>query len=155
GASDQRYARCARAAAACAARTSLACCPAAAAAPRAARKERTGRAGTARAQPLLPATTSTAPTPGYVQRMPQGDTQVMQHDGPVKYRATRFEKDWDVGGNTVDSALQKLVDKTTVKKTIRLPGGIRLHCAVSLAMLAGGCGGDPPPPPSAKDGDER
>jgi hypothetical protein len=106
-------------------------------------------------QPLLPATASTAPAPDYVQRMPQGDTRIMRHDSPVKYRPTRFEKDWDPGGNAVDSALQKLVDKTTVKKTVRLPGGIRLHCAVSLAMLAGGCGGDPPPPPSRKDGDER
>ena len=110
----------------------------------------------ANGQPLLPApTTSAAPVPGYVQRMPQGDTQLMQHDSPVKYRATPFAKDWSGGGNSVDNALQKLVDKTTVKKTIRLPGGIRIHCAVSLAMLAGGCGGDPPPPPSAKDGDER
>lgn len=106
-------------------------------------------------QPLLPAAASTVPIPGYVQRMPQGDTQIMQHDSPVTYRATRFDKDWDRGNNAVDGALQKLVDKTTVKKTIRLPGGIRIHCAMSLAMLAGGCGGDPPPPPSAKDGDER
>lgn len=109
----------------------------------------------AHGQPLLPAASATAPIPGYVQRMPQGDTQIMQHDSPVKYRPTPFTKDWDRGGNAVDSALQKLVDKTTVKKTIQLPGGIRVHCAVSLAMLAGGCGGDPPPPPSAKDGDER
>ncbi|MEO6800990.1 MAG: hypothetical protein ABI178_13720 [Rhodanobacter sp.] len=105
-------------------------------------------------QPLLPATSSTAPLPAYVQRMPQGNTRIMQHDSPVKYQPTRFEQDWG-GGNAVDDALQKLVDKTTVKKTIRLPGGIRLHCGVSLAMLAGGCGGDPPPPPSRKDGDER
>lgn len=107
-------------------------------------------------QPLLPASSATvAPTPGYVQRMPQGDGQIMRHDNPIKYQSTRFEKDWDVGGNPVDGALQKLVDKTTLKKTIRLPGGIRIHCALSIAMLAGGCGGDPPPPPSAKDGDER
>jgi hypothetical protein len=33
--------------------------------------------------------------------------------------------------------------------------GIRIHCAVSLVGLAGGCGGDPPPPPSPKDGDVR
>lgn len=79
----------------------------------------------------------------------------MQHDSPIKYRATRFADDWNRGGSSVDDALQKVVDKTTVKKTIRLPGGIRIHCAISLAMLAGGCGGDPPPPPSAKDGDER
>lgn len=106
-------------------------------------------------RPLLPAAPASASTPGYVQRMPQGDTGIMQHDSPIKYRATRFADDWNRGGSSVDDALQKVVDKTTVKKTIRLPGGIRIHCAISLAMLAGGCGGDPPPPPSAKDGDER
>ncbi|HWU75760.1 MAG TPA: hypothetical protein VN043_04600 [Rhodanobacter sp.] len=107
-------------------------------------------------QPLLPApSSSTAPAPGYVQRLPQGDRRIMRHDSPIKYQSTRFEQDWDSGGNAVDGALQKLVDKTTVKKTIRLPGGIRIHCAISIAMLAGGCGGDPPPPPSKKDGDER
>ena len=103
--------------------------------------------------PLLPASASSAPTTGYVQSLPQGDTQIMQHSSPVKYQATRFGNDWSGNGNAVDNALQKLVDKTTVKKTIRLPGGVRIHCAVFL--LAGGCGGDPPPPPSAKDGDER
>ena len=109
----------------------------------------------AQGRPLLPAAAASAPTPGYVQRMPQGDTRIMQHDSPIRYRPTRFADDWKRGGSSVDDALQKLVDKTTVKKTIRLPGGIRVHCAVSLAMLAGGCGGEPPPPPSAKDGDER
>lgn len=104
-------------------------------------------------EPMLPASASSAPTPGYVQSLPRGDTQIMQHSSPVKYQTTRFENDWSGNGNAVDNALQKLVDKTTVKKTIRLPGGVRIHCAVFL--LAGGCGGDPPPPPSAKDGDER
>jgi hypothetical protein len=105
--------------------------------------------------PLLPASASSAPASGYVQSLPHGDTRIMQHDSPVKYQATRFENDWSGNGNTVDNALQKLVDKTTVKKTINLPGGLRLHCGISIATLAGGCGGDPPPPPSAKDGDER
>ena len=104
---------------------------------------------------LLPTSAASAPTSGYVSNMPQGNTQIMQHSSPVNYQATRFEKDWNGNGNVVDDALQKLVDKTTVKKTINLPGGVRLHCGISLAMLAGGCGGDPPPPPSAKDGDER
>lgn len=109
----------------------------------------------AQGRPLLPAPAASAPTPGYVQRMPQGDARIMQQDSPIKYQPTRFADDWNRGGSSVDHALQKLVDRTTVKKTIRLPGGIHLHCAVSLAMLAGGCGGDPPPPPSSKDGDER
>lgn len=106
-------------------------------------------------QPLLPAAAASAPAPDYVQRLPQGDARIMQHRSPVTYRATRFEQDWDSNANAFDSALQKLVDKTTVKKTVHLPGGVRIHCGVSLAMLAGGCGGDPPPPPSAKSGDER
>lgn len=107
-------------------------------------------------QPILPAAASSAPEPSYVQRMPQGDTAIMRHDSPVKYQATRFANAWGNGTtNAIDNALQKAVDKTTVKHTFRLPGGIRVHCAVSLAMLAGGCGGSPPPPPSKKDGDER
>lgn len=106
-------------------------------------------------QPILPAASGSAPVPGYVQPLPQGDRRIMRHDSPVTYQSTRFEKDWHSGGNAFDSALQKLVDKTTLKKTIHLPRGVRIHCAVSIAMLAGGCGGDPPPPPSAKDGDER
>lgn len=106
-------------------------------------------------QPLLPAAAASAPAPDYVQRLPQGDPRIMQHRSPIPYRATRFEKDWNSNSNAFDSALQKLVDKTTVKKTVHLPGGVRIHCGVSVAMLAGGCGGDAPPPPSAKSGDER
>lgn len=105
--------------------------------------------------PLLPAAAASASAAGYVQRMPQGNTQIMQHRSAVTYRPTRFDDDWGGKGSAIDNALQKLVDHTTVKKTVRLPGGIRIHCAVSLAMLAGGCGGEPPPPPSAKDGDAR
>ncbi len=104
-------------------------------------------------QPLLPAAAASAPAPDYVQRRPQGDTQIMRHDSPITYRATRFDEDWSGGGNAIDGALQKLVDKATVKKTVRLPGGIRLHC--SAFIFAGGCVGDPPSPPSAKDGDAR
>ncbi len=105
-------------------------------------------------QPLLPAATaSVPPAPGYVEHLPAGDARIMRHREIVTYRPTRFDKDWSGGGNAVDNALQKLVDKTTVKHTFHLPGGVRIHCAVFL--LAGGCAGEPPPPPSAKDGDER
>lgn len=108
-------------------------------------------------QPLLPASaTSTPPAPqaDYVQRMPTDSDKVMQHTTPVKYSPTRFDKYWHKS-STVDDSLQKAVDATTVKKTISLPKGVHIHCSISLAMLAGGCGGDPPPPPSKKDGDER
>lgn len=112
---------------------------------------------------LLPAAAaSVSAAPGYVQRMPQGDMTVMKHDSPIPYHPTRFNKDWTQGGNLMERAfekadrvLSKAVQKTTYKTTIRLPRGVRIHCGISLAMLAGGCGGDPPPPPSKKDGDER
>jgi hypothetical protein len=112
---------------------------------------------------LLPAAAaSVSAAPGYVQRMPQGDMTVMKHDSPIPYHPTRFNKDWTQGGNLMerafekaDQVLSKAVQKTTYKTTIRLPRGVRIHCGISLAMLAGGCGGDPPPPPSKKDGDER
>ncbi|MDE1895055.1 MAG: hypothetical protein KGH90_12085 [Xanthomonadaceae bacterium] len=109
----------------------------------------------AQGQPRLPAAAASAPVAAYVQRMPAGDTQIMRHRSAVTYRPTRFAKDWTGGGDAIDNALQKLVDRTTVSRTVRLPGGIRIHCGVSLAMLAGGCRGEPPPPPSAKDGDAR
>ena len=108
-------------------------------------------------QALLPATTGSAPTssePGYVQGRPTGDTQIMQTRDVVKYQSTRFNGDWGKS-NVVDRALQRAVDKTTVTHTFNLPRGVRIHCGISLAMLAGGCGGDPPAPPSAKGGDER
>lgn len=107
-------------------------------------------------QVILPAAPpAPAPVPRYVQRLPQGDTRIMRHDSPVKYQATRFEKDWGHGNSAVDDLLQKAVDKTTVKHTFHLPRGIHIHCGISLAALAGGCGGDPPPPPPPKDGDVR
>jgi hypothetical protein len=107
--------------------------------------------------PLLPTTAGSVPAasePGYVQGVPKGDTQIMQNKDVVKYQGTRFNGDWG-GGNVVDRALQKAVDKTTVTHTFTLPKGVHIHCGISLAMLAGGCGGDPPAAPSAKDGDER
>src|SRR5574337_1050520 len=58
----------------------------------------------AQGRALLPAPAASmpAPLPGYVQRKPQGDTQIMQHDSPVPYRPTRFADDWQRGGSSVD-----------------------------------------------------
>jgi hypothetical protein len=107
---------------------------------------------------ILPANAASAPpapTPDYVQRGPQGDTQIMHDKDTVKYKPTQLDQYWRKNSNAVDDALQKLVDKTTVTKTINLPKGIRIHCGVSIAALSGGCNGDPPPPPPTTDGDER
>lgn len=110
-------------------------------------------------QPMVPAVASTAPpasAPGYVQRMPQDDGKLMQHSSSVTYTPTRFEKDWHKGGgSSVDDALKKAVDSSTVDHTFHIAPGVRIHCAISFAALSGGCGGDPPPPPPSNDGDMR
>ena len=117
-------------------------------APRPALFDRTG-------QIVLPSSASSAPPADYVQHGPQGDTQIMQHRDVIRYKPTKLDPYWRKNTNAIDDALQKVVEKTTVKKTIELPGGIRIHCGISFAALAGGCGGDPPPPPPPNDGDER
>jgi hypothetical protein len=109
-------------------------------------------------EPTLPASATSAPAtaaPGYVQRGPQGDTRVMKHDSPVTYKATRFDKDWNDGASSVDDALKRVVDKSTVTHTFHIAPGVRIHCAVALAALAGGCSGDPPPKPTSKSADMR
>lgn len=110
-------------------------------------------------QPVAPASASTAPAApeaGYAPPGVQGDTRLMQHTTTVPYKATRFEKDWDKGGgSSIDDALKKAVDKSTVTHTFHIAPGVRIHCSVSLAALGGGCGGDPPPPPPSNDGDMR
>lgn len=112
----------------------------------------------ANGEPSLPSSATSAPAApaaGYMQRMPQGDTQVMKHDSPISYEATRFDKDWNDGASSVDDALKRAVDKTTVTHTFHIAPGVRIHCAVALAALAGGCSGDPPPKPSSKSADSR
>ncbi|WP_019464239.1 hypothetical protein [Dyella japonica] len=110
-------------------------------------------------QAVLPATASSAPSvpeAGYVQKTPLGDAKIMQHTTTVPYKATRFDKGWsEGGGSSVDDALKKAAEKTTVKHTFHIAPGVRIHCAITLAALAGGCGGDPPPPPPSNDGDMR
>lgn len=117
-------------------------------APRPVLFDRTGRV-------VLPANASSAPSADYVQHEPQGDTQIMHNKDLIKYKPTKLDPYWRKSTNAIDDALQKAVEKTTVKKTIELPGGIRIHCGIAFAALAGGCGGDPPPPPPPTDGDER
>jgi hypothetical protein len=97
---------------------------------------------------------------GYVQLKPHGDTRIMDHGVPnIGYRPTRFEHDWTPEGeSSIDTALRRAVEKTTVKHTFHLPRGIRVQCAVMplLPMSLFGCRNpDPPPQPVAEKVYER
>jgi len=88
----------------------------------------------------------------YVQLKPRGDTEIMNHGAPnIGYRPTRFEQDWaPEGESSVDTALRRAVEKTTMKHTFHLPRGVRVECAVMplLPMSLLGCKNpDPPPKP--------
>lgn len=102
-------------------------------------------------QPILaPASASTAPAPEYVQRKPEGDTQVMEHNNPIKVQNTRFDKYFPPANESLGgAAVRNVVEKVTKPHDVRLPGGIHLKCTFLT-----GCQ-DPPPKPSAKSGDER
>lgn len=105
-----------------------------------------------------PAASSTAP-PAYVAGILQGgDKQVLQHDAGDKYRGkdTRFAPYFPPPGeSSVDTAMRKVIEKTTKTGTVHLPKGVRIHCSTVLFILPVGCGGDPPAPPPPNDGDER
>ena len=106
-------------------------------------------------QPLLPAAAASAPEPGYVQRLPQGDARVMQHPDPIKYKATRFEQYFSPPGETAGgAAVRHVVDAVLKSKDVDLPGGVHLKCMTVLGIPIPNCI-NPPAPPSAKDGDER
>lgn len=102
-------------------------------------------------QPILaPAAAGTGPAPEYVQRKPEGDTQVMEHRNPIKIQNTRFDKDFPPANESLGgAAVRNVVEKVTKPHDVRLPGGIHLKCTFLT-----GCQ-DPPPKPSAKGGDER
>lgn len=92
-----------------------------------------------------------APAPAYSAPVLKG-SQIYSSKSPVPYKPTRFNKDWapdheSLGAKTVGRAFDKVVEKTTVVKTIHLPGGLKVKCGVSPLLLMAGC--QPPPPPSA------
>ncbi|WP_266168520.1 hypothetical protein [Dyella subtropica] len=92
------------------------------------------------------------PTGTYVQLQPRGNTEIMSHGRPnIGYKATRFEQDWTPEGeSSIDTALRRAVEKTTVRHTFHLPRGVRVECVVMPLFPMGllGCGnGDPPPKP--------
>ena len=88
----------------------------------------------------------------YVQLKPHGNTEIMSHGTPnIGYQPTRFEKDWTPEGeSSIDTALRRAVEKTTVRHTFHLPRGVRVECVVMplFPMALFGCGdGNPPPRP--------
>lgn len=106
-------------------------------------------------QPLLPAPAASAPVPGYVQNLPQGDTRIMQHTDPVKYKVTRFEQYFPPPDETAGgAAVRHVVDAVVGSKPVNLPHGVHLKCMTVLGIPTPNCI-NPPAPPSAKDGDER
>ena len=91
-----------------------------------------------------------APAPGYVQRTPQGDTQIMRNQNPVKYKATSLDKYFPPPNeNVLQAGLRHALSPLNSVHEVNIPGGTHLKCTI-----LGGCQ-DPPPPPSRKDGDER
>ncbi|RDD80452.1 hypothetical protein DVJ77_16225 [Dyella tabacisoli] len=85
----------------------------------------------------------------YVQLKPHGNTEIMSHGRPnIGYKSTRFEDAWTPAGeSSIDTALRRAVEKTTVKHTFHLPRGVRIECAVMplLPMSLFGCGNPDPP----------
>ena len=106
-----------------------------------------------------------APAPAFSVPELKG-SQIYSGKSPVPYKPTRFNKDWapsnqSLGAKAADQVgevFDKAVEKTTVKKTIKV-GGTRIRCAASpLLIFAGGlvgCSGEPPAPPPKNDGDIR
>ena len=108
---------------------------------------------------LPPSAGKPAQTPAYQAPGIKG-SQISSGKSPLSYTPTRFNEDWapdkeSLGQKTVGRAVDKVIEKTTVKKTVHLPGGIRLHCALSPLALFAGCKGDDPPPPPKNDNDIR
>ena len=101
-------------------------------------------------QPLLPppAPGASTATPGYVQRLPQGDAQVMRHANPLPYQPTRLDPyfpppDESAGG----AAVRKLKDAVVGSKAVDLPGGIHLKCKTLLGIPTPDCADPPAPQP--------
>ena len=89
-------------------------------------------------------------------------SQIYSGKSPVPYKPTRFNEDWapdheTLGAKTVGRAFDKAVEKTTVVKTVHLPGGLKVKCGVSPLLLMLGCQSPPPPsaPPDELENDVR
>ncbi|MET0936545.1 MAG: hypothetical protein ABWX83_11165 [Luteibacter sp.] len=94
--------------------------------------------------------------PDFVPHAPVGDAGIMSHKTTVTYTETRFEKDWAPRDeNALSQGVRKVIEKTTVKKTVDMGRGTRINCSTVLFVLPVGCGGEDPSKASKKDGDVR
>lgn len=112
--------------------------------------DRTGEA-------VLPANAPGAPAAAYVQRVPQGDTEIMQHTAGDRYQSApnTFKKYFPPPNESfVAGVMRKLNGHQGNTKSVDLPGGIHLKCQKVLGIPIPNCGVPPDPPPST-DGDER
>ncbi len=102
----------------------------------------------------LPQGGSPTQTPAYRTPEPKGSS-ALTIKTPLDYKPTRFEKDWaDANRSEGGKLFDRMVDKTTVSKTMHTPTGDRITCSVSpLLILVGGlgCHGHIPPPPENDD----
>lgn len=103
-----------------------------------------------------------ASAPAYSAPGLQG-SQIYSGKSPVPYKPTRFNEDWAPANQSLGAkaaakageAFGKAVDKTTLKKTVKV-GGTRIHCAIApLLLFAAGCTPEAPPPPPENDNDIR
>lgn len=104
------------------------------------------------------ASPTSAPPPAY--RAAGLQSSQIYNGKPLPYHPTKLNKAWaplneNLAQKTIGRALDKAIEKTTVKKVVHLPGGIKIQCAVSPLMLLGGCSGMPPQPPPPNDNDIR
>jgi hypothetical protein len=109
-------------------------------------------------QLLVPAQAAQATgQPGYIQRMPQGDTQVMRHDTPLRYSPTRFEAYFPPPGETLlREGVRRALARTRSgeEKQVDLGRGVHLKCKTLFGIPTPMCA-MPPAPHSKKDGDAR
>ncbi len=115
-------------------------------------------------QVRLPPGTSQKPAPAPAYSAPAiTGSHIYSGKSPIPYHPTRFNKDWAPANQSlgakaasrVGEVFDKAVDKTTLKKTVKV-GGTRIHCAISpLLLFAAGCTPEPPPPPPKNDNDIR
>ena len=90
-------------------------------------------------------------------------SQIYSGKSLLPYQSTRFNKDWvpanqSLGAKAaakVGEVFGEAVDKTSLKKTVKV-GGTRIHCAIApLLLFAAGCTPESPPPPPKNDDDIR